>query len=285
MTPKNRERAYEKRRYEEWQDRLAVKQRRNRELRRRLAIVGGAVAGVLVIVAAFLLVNEGDDDDGATTTASSTAEASATSDAAATTAATDAKSTCPTVDVTAPATPQQFDEAPDKSLAENKTWTLNVKTTCGDITISLDGKAAPQAVSSMIKLAQAGFYDGSPCHRLTTSDSFELLQCGDPTGTGTGSPGYSYGPIENAPSDQVYEAGTVAMARASGDGDSNGSQFFLVYGDTSIPDDAAGGYTVLGKITKGLDVVKKVAEGGVADGSADGTPVSAVSIESTTVSG
>ena len=286
MTPKNRERAYEKRRYEEWQTRLAAKRAQERKFRRRLAIGSGAVVVVLVIVAAFLLVNARGDDDDAATTASSSPSASASADPATTTAAAAAaKSTCPAVSVKAPATPKQFAKAPDKSLAAGKSWTLDLKTTCGDITISLDGKAAPQAVSSMIQLAKDGFFDGSPCHRLTTATSFELLQCGDPTGSGTGSPGYSYGPIENAPKSQEYPAGTVAMARASGDGNSMGSQFFLVYGDTKIPDDAAGGYTVLGKITKGLDVVKKVAEGGVSGGGSDGTPVSAVSVESTTVTG
>ncbi|GAA3637765.1 peptidylprolyl isomerase [Kineosporia mesophila] len=290
MTPKNRERAYDKRRYEEWQSRLVEKQAHTRKVRQRLAIGGGSVVVVLVILAAFLLANEGKDDS--TSAASSTPAASAS--AAATTAATDAKSTCPAVDVKAPTDPKQTDKVPSTSIAADKTWSLGMKTTCGDITISLDGKAAPQAVSSMIQLAKDGFYDGTPCHRLTTADSFEVLQCGDPTGSGTGGPGYTYGPVENAPSKtfekdgvtyRTYEAGTVAMARASGDGKSMGSQFFLVYGDTDIPDDAAGGYTVLGKITKGLDVVKKVAKGGVADGSTDGTPVSAVSIKSTTVSG
>ncbi|GAB6903984.1 peptidylprolyl isomerase [Kineosporia succinea] len=285
MTPKNRERAYEKRRYEEWQDRLAAKRAQNRKVRQRLAVGGGSVVVVLVIAAAFLLANQGKDDDEASTSAASTPAASASS------AVSDAKSTCPTVDVTAPESPKQYDKVPAKSGAEGRTWTVDVKTTCGDITISLDGKAAPQAVASMVQLAKDGFYDGTPCHRLTTAERFEVLQCGDPTGTGTGGPGYTYGPIENAPSkksgatSRTYEEGTVAMARAGGDAESMGSQFFLVYGDTDIPDDDVGGYTVLGKITKGLDVVKKVAEGGVSDGSQDGTPVSAVSIESTKVSG
>ena len=274
MTPKNRERAYEKRRYEEWQQRLTAKQARTRKIRQRLAIGGGAVALVLVVVAAFLLVNENDDDE---VTPAAGASPSATASAAA--------STCPAVDVKAPESPKQFDAVPDKGLAGGKDWTLGLKTTCGDITIELDGKAAPQAVSSMIQLARDGFFEGSPCHRLTTAEQFEVLQCGDPTGTGTGSPGYSYGPIENAPKDELYPEGTVAMARAGGDGKSMGSQFFLVYGDTKIKNDDAGGYTVLGRITKGLDVVKKVAEGGVSGGSQDGSPVSAVSIKSAEVTG
>ena len=89
-----------------------------------------------------------------------------------------------------------------------------------------------------------------------------MLQCGDPTGTGTGGPGYSYGPVENAPKDDVYPAGTVAMARQGGNGNSMGSQFFLVYKDSTIPSDAAGGYTVFGKITGGLTRLEKVAAGG-----------------------
>ena len=275
MTPKNRERAYEKRRYEEWQGRLSAKQVRAQQIRQRLAIGGGALIVVLVMVMAFLLMNEADDDESTPSAGSTTPAATASASAA--------SSTCPPVEVKAPESPQQFDKAPDKGLAEGKSWTLEMKTTCGDITIELDGKAAPQAVSSMIQLARDGFYDGSPCHRLTTAERFKVLQCGDPTGTGTGSPGYSYGPIENAPKDQVYTEGTVAMARAGNDGESMGSQFFLVYGDTDIPDDTAGGYTVLGRITEGLDVVKKIAEGGEDTGTGDGKPVSAVSIETTGV--
>jgi peptidyl-prolyl cis-trans isomerase B (cyclophilin B) len=105
-----------------------------------------------------------------------------------------------------------------------------------------------------------------------------VLQCGDPTGTGSGGPGYSFGPVENAPKNGVYPAGTIAMARSDSP-DSNGSQFFIVYKASSLP---APGYTVLGRITSGLDVVQKVAAGG-AQGGSDGKPVRAVSIVSTSV--
>ena len=116
-------------------------------------------------------------------------------------------------------------------------------------------------MASTVFLSRQGFYDSTPCHRLTTEGIY-VLQCGDPTGTGTGGPGYSYGPVENAPTDNVYPAGTVAMARQGGNGNSMGSQFFLVYKDSTIPSDAAGGYTVLGKITDGLDILEKIAAGG-----------------------
>ncbi len=84
-----------------------------------------------------------------------------------------------------------------------------------------------------MSLAESGYFDGTSCHRLTTSGIY-VLQCGDPTGTGTGDPGYKFGPVENAPTDDVYPAGTVAMARQGGDADSMGSQFFLVYEDSTI---------------------------------------------------
>ena len=145
--------------------------------------------------------------------------------------------------------------------------------------MTLDGAKAPQAVSSAIFLSRNGFWNGTPCHRLVTSGIY-VLQCGDPTGSGSGGPGYSFGPVENAPKDGVYPAGTVAMARTS-DPNSNGSQFFIVYKDSQLPTDS-GGYTVLGKVTSGLDVVQKVAAGG-AEGGSDGAPQRKVSIVSTAV--
>lgn len=168
---------------------------------------------------------------------------------------------------------------PLPAVAQDRTWTSVVHTSGGDLTMSLDGAAAPQAVASFITLARSGFFDGTSCHRLTTGESFKVLQCGDPTATGSGGPGYSFGPIENAPTDGFYPAGTVAMARRSGDANSMGSQFFLVYGDTTLPDDAAGGYTVFGTITSGLEVLQAVADAGTTNGSSDGAPVTPVTIE------
>ena len=112
-----------------------------------------------------------------------------------------------------------------------------------------------------------------------------MLQCGDPTATGesgsggTGGPGYTWGPIENAPADGVYKAGTIAMARQSNNGASMGSQFFLVYQDTTISSDTAGGYTIFGHITSGPGVVQAIADAGVMGGGTDGAPASRVTIE------
>jgi peptidyl-prolyl cis-trans isomerase B (cyclophilin B) len=140
--------------------------------------------------------------------------------------------------------------------------------------MSLNGKAAPQTVSSFVFLAQKGFFDDSPCHRLTTSGIY-VLQCGDPTGSGGGGPGYSFG-IENAPANGDYPTGTVAMARASSP-NSNGSQFFMVYHDTKLPTQG-GGYTIFGTVTSGLKILDQLAAAGVVGGGSDGSPAQPISI-------
>ncbi|MGO1406422.1 peptidylprolyl isomerase [Agrococcus casei] len=173
------------------------------------------------------------------------------------------------------------DAVPDPSYAEDRTWTGTMVVNGVELAVELDGAAAPQAVSAVVKSAQDGYYDGKVCHRMTTSPGFELLQCGSKGGDGMGEPAFQYGPIENAPEDDAYAAGTIAMARQSGNANSNGYQFFIVYGDTSIPSDAAGGYTVIGQVTGGLDQLKDdVVSLGVEGDAPDGTPVEPVSIES-----
>ncbi|WP_353828316.1 peptidylprolyl isomerase [Agromyces sp. SYSU T0242] len=175
-------------------------------------------------------------------------------------------------------TPTPEAEAPSPDLAEDRTWVGALSLNDVPLSIELDGQAAPQAVASTVSLADSGFYDGLACHRLTTQGIF-VLQCGDPNGDGTGGPGYSYGPIENAPADDVYPAGTIAMARAGGAAESQGSQFFIVYEDSTIPSDAAGGYTVIGRVTDGLDALRSdITDLGVADGAPDGAPADAVTI-------
>ncbi len=178
---------------------------------------------------------------------------------------------------------QNTGDVPASTIAEGRTWTGTMTINGVPLGIQLDGAAAPQAVSAFISQAQSGFFTDTSCHRLTTSGIF-VLQCGDPTGTGTGGPGYSYGPVENAPADDVYPAGTLAMARQSGNGYSMGSQFFIVYGDSTIPSDTAGGYTVLGTVTSGLDQLESgVIAAGTADGSADGAPATSAVITNVTV--
>lgn len=154
---------------------------------------------------------------------------------------------------------------------------LKLTTNQGDITIAMDPKA-PVTDASMAYLAGKGFFNGTNCHRLTTQGIF-VLQCGDPKGNGTGGPGYEI-PDENLPANGAnnYPAGTVAMANSGPD--TNGSQFFIVYKDTTLPPD----YTVWGKVTSGMDVVDKVAAAGVQGGAMYGPPALPITIETATVS-
>lgn len=174
-------------------------------------------------------------------------------------------------------------QAPDASVSENREWSGEV--TLGDVElgITIDGVNAPQAAANFISLAKSGFYTTTGCHRLTTDRLF-VLQCGDPLGSGTGGPGYVFGPIENAPATDTYPRGSIAMARASNDPQSHGSQFFIVYDDSEIPSDVAGGYTIFGTITDGLDdLIDAFVVPGTVDGSPDGAPTVVPEILSITI--
>lgn len=160
---------------------------------------------------------------------------------------------------------------PSPELAEAREWSGSMTVGGKKLEITLDGAKAPQAVANFLTLANKNFYTDVSCHRLTTAGIY-VLQCGDPTGDGTGGPGYNWGPVENAPADDNYLEGYLAMARRGGDASSMGSQFFIVYKDSMIPSDAAGGYTVFGKITKGLSGLNKIVKAGTEDGSSDGKP-------------
>jgi peptidyl-prolyl cis-trans isomerase B (cyclophilin B) len=168
--------------------------------------------------------------------------------------------------------------APDPALAEDRAWTGELVLN-GDITlgIELDGLNAPQATAGFVRDADTGYFEGKTCHRLADSDGFAFLQCGSIDGTGAGDPDYSFGPIENAPADNIYPAGTIAMARAGNDAYSNGHQFFIVTADTTLGADSAGGYTIVGHVTSGLqDLIDRVTSQGIAEIGADGvtgTPV------------
>ncbi|CAN5388272.1 hypothetical protein BH09ACT6_BH09ACT6_16820 [soil metagenome] len=172
-------------------------------------------------------------------------------------------------------------DVPSSTLAAGRDWTGTLTLNDVALNFTLDGIAAPQAVSSTISLIKSGFYTNVTCHRLTVTGIF-VLQCGDPTGTGSGGPGYYYGPVENAPADNVYPAGTIAMARQSAGAYSQGSQFFIVYQDSTIPSDTAGGYTVIGQVTSGMEHLQTaIISGGVTQGSE--TPAVPTTITSVTV--
>ncbi len=147
--------------------------------------------------------------------------------------------------------------------------------TAGDVEITLDRATAPCTVNSFESLAQQGYFDDTVCHRLTDSGIF-ILQCGDPSATGMGGPGYSF--ADETDDSMKYTAGTVAMANAGAD--TNGSQFFLVWADS---DQLTPDYTVFGTMDQaGLDVVGGIAAQGVA--AEDGTsPIAEAKITSVTL--
>ena len=174
------------------------------------------------------------------------------------------------------ATQKTFDAPGDGGLGGAATATFTLQTNCADIVIAADAGTAPKTVDAMAFLANEQYFDATLCDRLTT-DTIFVLQCGDPTGSGPGSPGFTL-PDENLPKDTAnnYPAGTVAMAN-SGPGTS-GSQFFIVYKDTMLP----ATYTIWGTVTAGLDIVEQVAQAGTADGGTDGAPLQSVMIQRAT---
>jgi peptidyl-prolyl cis-trans isomerase B (cyclophilin B) len=172
---------------------------------------------------------------------------------------------------------------PDEGPVEATTLTLT--TSAGPLTITFDAGRAPCTVASMAFLAGEGFFDGTNCHRLTTAEGLRVLQCGDPAGNGSGGPGYVVPdefPTDLPPAadgeNVTYQRGTVAMANA-GPG-TTGSQFFLVYGDSTLPPQ----YTVFGSLDEAsLGTLDQVAAGGVEGGAQDGAPVTPVTIQTAAV--
>ncbi|MDR6592032.1 peptidylprolyl isomerase [Saccharothrix longispora] len=154
---------------------------------------------------------------------------------------------------------------------------LTVGTDGGELELELDAASAPCSVHSFRSLADQGFFDGTSCHRLTTVGLF-VLQCGDATGTGQGTPGYAFDDPAAVPGE--YRRGVVAMANASAPG-TNGSQFFIVHRDSELAPE----YPIVGRVAKGMDVVDVVASAGVVPGSGlgegDGRPVRPLTITST----
>jgi len=162
-------------------------------------------------------------------------------------------------------------------------YKMTMHTTLGTIVAAVDGTKAACTVNSFKYLASKKFFNNTNCHRLVT-EGIKVLQCGDPTGTGTGGPSYGFA-NENVPKagksgQATYKRGVIAMAHSSAP-NSNGSQFFIVYGDSPLPAD----YTVFGEITKGMDVVDSVAKAGAApaDQTGNTAPKKKIEIKDLTV--
>ncbi|SDR26892.1 peptidylprolyl isomerase [Thermostaphylospora chromogena] len=274
-TGKDRQRQLAREHYERQMRRRAERQARAR----RVTVIGSTV-GVLVVVcgviAAVTLLGGND--------AETSAEAAPPTPAASSTPVDPTKVTCQyTDDSNGPS--KDVGRPPAKPDLDAETMTL--KTNHGDIVIDLEPMKAPCTVNSFAFLAEKDYFDGTKCHRLVTPSTggLAILQCGDPQakadgkgGTdGQGGPGYKFAD-ENL-GGMEYGRGVVAMANSGPD--TNGSQFFIVYGDEtkSLPPQ----YTPFGTVTKGMDIVDKVAEGGfLADNVA---PKVGVEIKDVTISG
>ncbi|MBN0045545.1 peptidylprolyl isomerase [Streptomyces actuosus] len=243
----------EQRRRQLAREKFLRQQQRRTEARRksriRNSVIGSALGVVLVGSLALYTTGVLKDDDGkANAGAEVTPSASAKpKDPCAKPAEGKAKS-------------ETWKSEPAMAIDKSAKYTMKLETTCGDIGIALKASAAPHTVNSFDFLAGKGFFDHTKCHRLTDSGIY-VLQCGDPTGTGTGGPGYTI-PDENLKDSSlkgnVYPAGTVAMANKS-QPHTGGSQFFLVYEDSQLPPS----YTPFGTVSKeGMTVLKKIAAAG-----------------------
>ena len=257
---------------------MAERADRRRKSRRRQATIAIGAGSLVVIVGVVWTIVALTGDKKKTPAASPSASAKPTS--------------CkwnPLVDPSAspkpslPATIKNVGTPPTSGEPRSGSQVMTMDTSQGVIKIEVDTAHAPCAAESFTYLAGKKFFDNSICHRMVTSGIY-VLQCGDPSATGTGGPDYRYNE-ENLPTDKrpAYPEGVVAIAKTQDPGTS-GSQFFIVYKDSELPAD----YTVLGHVTQGMDVIKKVAAAGVipdpqAQSAGDGKPKLEVRIKSLTI--
>ncbi|MBX7453473.1 peptidylprolyl isomerase [Mycolicibacterium sp. 3033] len=293
MPTNEQRRATAKRKLERQLERRAEKDRK----RRLYTIIGSAAAAVVVIAAIVATVVLTNRDSGTPT--ASTPSSTSTSDSASPLDAPEPGKPGALPAFVAPEGLGSNCQYPKSAEAASKPVepprsgkvptdpaevSASMETNQGNIGLQLDNAKSPCTVNSFASLANKGFFDNTPCHRLTTSEGLAVLQCGDPTGQGTGGPGYQF--ANEYPTDQyqpddpklqqpvLYPRGTLAMANA-GPG-TNGSQFFLVYKDSTLPPN----YTVFGTIDQtGLATLDKIAAAGTKDGGEDGAPKNDVIIK------
>ena len=215
-------------------ERRAAKRRRDLTI----GLVAGGIALALVAVGAFILFGGGDDQtDAASPSVSGSTPAADACDAKVPSTAGEQKPT--------------FDAPPKMLIEPSTSYTATMVTSCGTIEIELLPKIAPEGVNNFVFLAKQGFYDGLTFHRIVADF---VIQGGDPTGDGSGGPGYQF-PTDTSP-DATFDApGVVAYANSGPD--TNGSQFFITLAPTPNLDPPQQ-YTIFGTVTKGMDVVEKI---------------------------
>jgi peptidyl-prolyl cis-trans isomerase B (cyclophilin B) len=274
----------ERRRARERHERLReIQHARRRKLRQRFGI-GLAVACVLGLIAGLAIAFTGGSTPAAAKKPAATPSASATATTSAA-AVTEPATHCAYTSTESSGKPSLPTTAPNYKAA----YTATINTNVGKIAINLLNSKATCTVNSFVHLAETNFWNNTQCHRVSDSEGLYMLQCGDPTAAasqklscssttlGTGGPGYQFAD-ENLKG-ATYKAGTVAMA--NGGANTNGSQFFLVFKDTTL----SPGYTPFGTITSGLDILQNVAKAGTTCtfSSGGGVPKEKVVINSVTI--
>ncbi len=288
MPTNEQRRASAKRKLQRQLERRAQQARR----RRILALAGAAVAAIVVLAAVgtVLFLNHKHEKKPATASPSTSSTAASAPGVPALPSFTPSAGTGSKCDYPPSAEPASKPATPPKTQGgkvptDPAQVSVSMVTDQGNVGLLLANNKSPCTVNSFVSLATQKFFDGTKCHRLTTSASLGVLQCGDPTGDGTGGPGYSF--ANEYPTDQykpddpaahqpvLYPRGTLAMANSGPN--TNGSQFFLVYKDSQLPPE----YTVFGTIQQdGLATLDKIAKGGVTGGGTDGAPSTPVTITS-----
>jgi cyclophilin family peptidyl-prolyl cis-trans isomerase len=170
--------------------------------------------------------------------------------------------------------------APEQVLEKGTTYTATLQTSCGDIVIELLAKQAPETVNSFVFLAEQGYFDGQRIHRIDTS--IDVIQGGDPTGTGSGGPGYTI--PDELTGKESYGPGVFAMANAGPD--TGGSQFFIITGEKGRALDDQGAWTISGNVIEGLDVAQEIQQLPIQDpgaGLGGQQPAQAVYVERVTI--
>jgi peptidyl-prolyl cis-trans isomerase B (cyclophilin B) len=271
----------------------ARRQAERRAAQRRRTRIIGAVTVVLVVglgVAGFALLNGGDGSPQASATPPASATPSVAGPSPKPTetgnvknqADIPAKVACGGAVPKAAGQPKpQYSNVPPEQIDPARTYTATIATSCGDIEVKLDPTDTPIAVNNFVFLAEKGFYDGLWFHRIVPGF---VIQGGDPTGTGSGGPGYQFATESNAK--LTYTGTGYLLAYANSGPDTNGSQIFVTIGPQPNLDPPQGPYTAFGQVTKGQDVVDTIAALPVEAASAGGeksTPQEAVYIESVTV--
>jgi peptidyl-prolyl cis-trans isomerase B (cyclophilin B) len=267
---------------ERYQRSLSRRAREQERARRLSAITGVVVVVIALAIGGYFLLRGGSGGtppSAARTSPTASASAPASPSASASSPAAAAPVSEPAHSCTYTASGQaarKVTKPPAKPDFKAK-YTATVVTNRGNIVIDLLNSKATCTVSSFVSLATQHYFNQTQCHRLTTSGIF-VLQCGDPTGTGTGGPGYQFND-ENL-SGAKYPAGTLAMANSGAN--TNGSQFFLVYKNTT---GLQPNYTPFGTIVSGLKIIQNVAKAGSdnANGPGDGHPKEKVVIKSVTI--